>query len=83
MDNDIDPVGFRERITYAFKAFWHVLLNRPIICYFDDSIIYARTNPYYMKAAADKLSAVADMQITEEIMDSVRNLVEIPKHRQN
>lgn len=82
-ENEIEVVGFKERLAFAAKAAWHIILNRPIICYFDDSQIYARTNPFYMKAAAELLSEVADDQIADEIVQNVKNLVEIPAHRKN
>lgn len=83
MEDEIEYVGWKERITFAFRAAWHIILNRPIICYFDDSQIYARTNPFYLRAAAGRLSDLSEAQIAEEIMDSVRNLFEIPDHRKN
>lgn len=82
-ENEIEVIGFGERLMFAVKAAWHIILNRPIICYFDDAQIYARTNPFYMKAAAQLLDELADDQIADEIVESVKNLVEIPAHRRN
>lgn len=80
---DIEQIGFYSRASYAIRAFMHIIMNRPIICYFDDSTIYARTNPFYMKAASEALSEVADAQIAEELTQSIKNLMDIPDYRQN
>lgn len=82
-EQDIEEITFRERMGYAVRAFMHIVFNRPLICYFDDSTIYARTNVFYMKAAAEALSEAADAQMAQEIMQDINNLIGIPIHRQN
>lgn len=82
-ETDIESVSFSERMRYAIRAFMHIVLNRPLICYFDDSTIYARTNVFYMKAAAEALADAADAQIAQEIMQDVNELIGIPKYRRN
>lgn len=82
-EQEIEAVSFKDRIRYGLKALMHILLNRPIICYFDDSTIYARANPFYLQAAAEVLSDVAEQQIAEEIVENFNNLINIPAHRQN
>lgn len=80
---EIERIGFSQRMRYAIRAFMHIIMNRPIICYFDDSEIYARTNPFYMKAASEALAEVAEVQIVEEAMQNIKNLIDIPDYRKN
>lgn len=80
---EIEKVSFKDRLMYGLRALFHMVMNRPIICYFDDSTIYARTNPFYLQAASQALAEVAEAQIAEEIMLNMKNLIDIPTHRQN
>lgn len=82
-DDEIAEVSFAERLRFGLRAFWHMVINRPIICHFDDNVIYAKSNPFYLKAVAERLDAIADEQIAEEAVASFRNLLEVSKHRQN
>lgn len=81
--SDVKHIAFVGRIKHAFKAFYDIITNRPIICVFSDSSIFARSTPAYMKVAACALDEAADTVVAEEILDGFRELIEIPEHRNN
>jgi hypothetical protein len=72
-----------DKFKYAIKAAWSVMINRPIIVYFDDGTMYCRSNPFYLQAAAKNLNEIAEEQINRQITDQINNLLEIPKVRRN
>lgn len=79
----IEEITFKERLQFGLRALWHMVTNRPIVCYFDDNVIYAKSNPFYLKAVSEQLSQVADEQLAEDAIANFRNLLEVPQHRQN
>jgi hypothetical protein len=82
-EEEILEVSFLERLRFGVRAAWHMVTNRPIVCYFDDNVIYAKTNPFYLKAVASRLDELANDQIAEDAIASFRNLLEVPQHRNN
>lgn len=81
--NEIEASGFVDRLRYAWRATFCIIVNRPIICYFDDGEIYARTNPYYLKAAASQINEIADAQFAEHFADRIQDFLTIGPERRN
>jgi hypothetical protein len=82
-EEEILEVGFLERLRFGLRAAWHMVTNRPIVCYFDDNVVYAKSNPFYLKAVANRLDEIANEQLAEDAVANFRNLLDLPQHRQN
>lgn len=80
---EIEPSGFKERLRYAFHAAFCILVNRPIICCFDDGEIYARTNPSFMRAAASQINEIAEAQIADYFAEKLTDFLKITPERRN
>lgn len=73
-----------ERIKFAFSAFVAVLLNRPIIICIGEGTIYARSNPYYMRAFSKMMADACEYQDLSELEARIKKvLTEIPDERKN
>lgn len=44
MSTEVIQVGFWGRLRFAFKAFTSIVFLRPIVAYYDDEQLYARSN---------------------------------------
>lgn len=71
------------RIQNAIKAAWYILTNKAIICIYQDSSIFARSNPMFMHLASKALETAANTVIAEETLDAYKELMDIPEHRNN
>ena len=70
MATEIHEVKLFGRIRFAFKAFFSVLFLRPVVVFYDDEEMYARSN--FMLLA--KMTATM-YQLCEGIADSEDELI--------
>lgn len=82
-NHEIESSGFKDRLRYALRATFCIIVNRPIICYFDDGEIYARTNPYYMRAAATQINEIAEAQLADYFAEKMTDFLKITPERRN
>lgn len=88
MNNDSESemyeVGLFGRIRFAFKAFFAVLLLRPIFVSFDDEEIYARTNTMLLaRMAAILMNMVDTITMEQDAEDFVEDILRYSKDRMN
>jgi hypothetical protein len=65
MKHEVFEVGFWSRVRYSLKAFFSVLFNRPIVVYYDDEEMYARSNFMIMAQMATNMVQICEY-IAEE-----------------
>lgn len=65
MNHEVFEVGFWGKLRFAFKAFFGVILNRPIVVYYDDEEMYARSNFMLMAKMTSHM-----VQVCEYIADN-------------
>jgi hypothetical protein len=80
---DYDVKWF-DRLKFAFKAFYHVVAQKPIIfVFFEPGCVYARSSPHGMAAAAQTIAETAEESMAEMLLEDYKQLIDIPKHREN
>lgn len=77
-------VGLLGRVRFAFKAFFAILLLRPIFVSFDDEELYARTNTILLaRMAAVLMNMVDTINNEQDAEDFVDDLLRYSKDRMN
>jgi hypothetical protein len=70
METEVQEVKLYGRIKFAFKAFFSVLFLRPVVVFYDDEQMYARSN--FMLLA--RMTATM-YQLCETIADSEDGMI--------
>lgn len=77
-------VGFFGRLRFALKAFFAIIMLRPILISFDDEEIYARTNTILLARMAGILMNMVDTLSNEQdAEDFVDDLLKYSENRKN
>lgn len=65
MKHEVFEVGFWGKVRFAIKAAMSIVFNRPIVVYYDDEEMYARSNFMMMARMSAQM-----VQVCEYIADN-------------
>lgn len=71
------------RITFAVKLFMYVLRNKPLVACLNEGMIYARSNPYYLRVYASMLADLAEHHEMIDLESQIRRLLIQEEARKN